>query len=399
MAAPREIEPKPALRGSSPRALPVGLSIAVLLHAITLAVVALRVRELAPASAALRAATEEPLIWIDSLEEPAVAALPEELPAELPADVPAPDSAGDVTGAPAAAPAVAALARPRLAALRRSASGAAPTPASSGASASSDVGLAPATGEGPSEPASDGAAAAPESSAPSLSLEALGVSKNPFLTPPPATTAAEARMALGRRIDHVLRSGLAAHDQELGLGPEGPALTAVTQLVMQSTTRPNTSARILLRTDGSGEVIHVELADASGDTAGWNTVAADLLKSLRGKKLRVPNGTGGVTMQLRVDSREQLPSGADPGLAVDLFGVEVKKGQGERSTRVQVLTPKIELGTYELVKDDPRSKIPVIGVSITLFSLMGDPVDIGAPARRVVHAHLVKLETHPLAPP
>ncbi|MEY2934839.1 MAG: hypothetical protein RL033_5588 [Pseudomonadota bacterium] len=399
MVVPREREPKPALRDPSPRALPLGLSIAAFLHAFTLAVVALRVRELTPTSAALRAASEEPLIWIDGIEEPAVP------PAPAPsADGTAPDSARDVTVAPAAAPTVAALARPRLAALRHSASGAAPTPASSAestslSSASSDVGLLPEAGDGSSEAVGEGAAAASASDAPSLSLDALGVGKNPFLTPPPATTAADTRIALGRRIDHVLRSGLAAHDQELGLGPEGPALTAVTQLVMQSATRPNTSARILLRTDASGEVIHVEMADASGDTAGWNTVAADLLKSLRGKKLRVPGGTGGVTMQLRVDSREQLPSGADPGLAVDLFGLEVKKGQGDRSTRVQVLTPKIELGTYELVKDDPRSKIPVIGVSLTLFSLMGDPTDIGAPARRVVHAHLVSMETHPLAPP
>lgn len=302
--------------------------------------------------------------------------------------------------APGAASAVAAVSQPRLAAVRRAESGAAPTPASSVAAlAQSEVGLAPASGDGFGEAAGDGVAASAESSAPSLSLEALGVGKNPFLTPPPAATAADARVALGRHIDHVLRSGLAQHDQELGLGPEGPALTAVTQLVMQSTTRPNTSARILLRTDASGEVIHVELADASGDTAGWSAVAADLLKSLRGKKLRVPGGTGGVTLQLRVDSREQLPSGADPGLAVDLFGLEVKKGQGERSTRVQLLTPKIELGTYELVKDDPRSKIPVVGLSLTIFSLMGDPVDIGAPARRVVHAHLVSMETHPVAQP
>ena len=38
-----------------------------------------------------------------------------------------------------------------------------------------------------------------------------------------------------------------------------------------------------------------------------------------------------------------------------------------------------------------------IGVSLTLLSVAGDPTDIGAAARRVVHAHLVSMETHPAA--
>jgi hypothetical protein len=228
-----------------------------------------------------------------------------------------------------------------------------------------------------------------------LSLDQLGVGKNPFLTPPPAVSAAEQRAALGRRIDHVLRDGLAQHDQQLGLGPEGPAVAKVTELVMQSATRPNTSALLSLRTDASGQVVHVEVAEASGDTEGWNSIARELLQGLRGKKLRVPGGTGGVTMQLRVDSRVQLPSGADPGLAIDLFGQDIKKGEGDRSTRISLLKPKIVLETVQL-GDDPRTRVPVVGLSLTLISVMGDPTDIGAAARRVVHAHLVSMETHPV---
>jgi hypothetical protein len=138
-------------------------------------------------------------------------------------------------------------------------------------------------------------------------------------------------------------------------------------------------------------------ADRDGDE--WKRIAAELVRALSGKKLRVPAGSGGVTMQLRVDSREQLPSGADPGLAIDLFGQEVKSGAGDRSTRLQLLTPKIVLEQYQVSSTDPHAKVPVVGVQFALVAVQGDPVDIAAVARRVVHAHLVSLETHPRESP
>jgi hypothetical protein len=239
----------------------------------------------------------------------------------------------------------------------------------------------------------------PASSSKPLSLDALGVGpkNNPFLAPSGRRSGTQRRLA--DQIDHVLRSALAKHDQKLGLGPEGPAVAAVTDLVMQSTSAPNTSALLVLRTDGSGETVHVEVAEASGETEAWNAIAAGLQKALHGKKLRVPSGSGGVTMQLRVESREQLPSGADPGLAIDLLGQEVKSGAGDRSTRLQLLTPKIVLEQYQVSSTDPHAKIPVVGFQFTILGVMGDPVDIAAVARRVVHAHLVSLETHPRESP
>ncbi|MEO8181870.1 MAG: hypothetical protein ABI895_23800 [Deltaproteobacteria bacterium] len=182
---------------------------------------------------------------------------------------------------------------------------------------------------------------------------------------------------------------------EAGAGeiePARPAPQRVARAVTPGGSLP------LLRTDGSGETVHVELAEASGDTDAWNAVARSLLQALHGKKLRVPPGSGGVTMQLRVVSREQLPSGRDPGLAVDLFGQEVKAGAGDRSTRLQLLTPKITLEQYQISPTDPHVKIPVIGFSFTILGVQGDLVDIGSVARRVVHSHLVSLETHPREP-
>jgi len=237
------------------------------------------------------------------------------------------------------------------------------------------------------------------SDAPRLSLQALGVGpgNNPFLGPS-ATPGPSGRQTLARQIDHVLRKGLAEHDRQLGLGPEGPAVALVTELVMQSEAAPNTSALLGLRVDGAGHTVHVEVLEASGETAAWEAIAAELLKKLAGQRLRVPSGSGGQSMQLRVTSRNALPSGADPGLAIELFGQEIKSGDGPRSTRLQILTPQIAVQEVEVPYTDGREKVQALTATLTIVALRGDPVDIGAVARRVVHAHLVALETHPKEP-
>ncbi|HEU4578441.1 MAG TPA: hypothetical protein VFS67_09310 [Polyangiaceae bacterium] len=379
MRAPSAV-PLRSLRSSRPRALRIGFALALALHALGLGTVALLGRQFA---AAQRVAPAQPasdpaeLVELE-LESPDGDAVTAEVPAL---------AAQQTRSAPDA---------PRLAAVAPRARRAATESGSArgaGAAAEAD---ASAEGEGASSDAANPAGAASKQG---LSLDALGVGpgNNPFLARSGRPSGTQRRLA--DQIDHVLRSGLARHDQQLGLGPEGPAVAAVTDLVMQSTSAPNTSALLVLRTDGAGETVHVGLAEASGDTAAWNAIAAELQKALHGKKLRVPAGSGGVTMQLRVESREQLPSGADPGLAIDLFGQEVKSGAGDRATRLQLLTPKIVLEQYQVSSTDPHAKVPVVGVQFALVAVQGDPVDIAAVARRVVHAHLVSLETHPRESP
>jgi hypothetical protein len=67
----------------------------------------------------------------------------------------------------------------------------------------------------------------------------------------------------------------------------------------------------------------------------------------------------------------ELPSGADPGLEVRALGLPIKRGQGERSARIDILNP--------LTLAAP-------------LSVLGDPADIGATARRMVRAHVVSEE-------
>lgn len=248
----------------------------------------------------------------------------------------------------------------------------------------------------PEAEASDAAGAAEGSAAPDaprLSLDQLGVGArhNPFLTMP--TPEVPLRSVLNLRVQQMLQSGLAAHDQEVGLGPEGPAVALAEKIVMDSATRPNTSGLLLIRTDASGIAVHVEVLQADNETQGWQRIAEELKRELAKKPLRVPSGSAGVSFQLRVISRVQLPSGADPGLAIELFGVTVKEGEGDRSSRISVLSPKATVTEIEVPYSNGAT-MPMLGFNPNILSIGGDLADIGAVARRVVRAHLVALETH-----
>jgi hypothetical protein len=228
-----------------------------------------------------------------------------------------------------------------------------------------------------------------EGSGPQLSLRELGVDRgsNPFIGS--VTELPTERQLHNQRLRQSLRGEIAKQDQARGLGPEGPAVAAVTDIVMASASVPNTTALLRVRTDGAGSVTLVDVLEADRDSDEWQRIARELVRSLAGKKLRVPAGSNGVSFQLRVVSRVQLPSGADPGLAIDVFGIPLKKGDGERSTKISILSPVIK----EIeVPDSDGIRVPVVAFS--LIGGAGDLADIGAVARRLVTAYLVAMETH-----
>jgi hypothetical protein len=94
---------------------------------------------------------------------------------------------------------------------------------------------------------------------------------------------------------------------------------------------------------------------------------------------------------VRVESRVQLPSGADPGLTVNILGVPVQKGQGPRSARIDILdvTPKLETKEERLPSGQTVS-VPRLSVG-NVLSMMGDLSDIGAKPQRMVHAHVERI--------
>jgi hypothetical protein len=220
-----------------------------------------------------------------------------------------------------------------------------------------------------------------------LSLQQLGVGgENPFLGSP-ADLPTE-RQKQNQRLRQSLRGELARRDQARGLGPEGPAVSAVTEIVMASATAPNTTALLRVRTDPTGRVTFVEVLEADRDDDEWQRIAERLQRALANRKLRVPARSNGVSFQLRVTSRVQLPSGADPGLAIDLFGIPVKKGEGDRSARLSVLSPMI---VQVPIPGADGATMPAL--TVALIGGAGDLADIGAVARRLVSAYLVSLDT------
>jgi len=207
---------------------------------------------------------------------------------------------------------------------------------------------------------------------PHLSLSALGVDgTNPFLDrgDPAAARAAKAAR-IKRRLDHALAQGLTNSDVASGRGAGGPVVRSLEASVYASTVPLNGRASFILVIDSEGKLISSALGTANGDREAWVRVARQTAQALAGRNLQVPRGRS-VKLTVEVTSHLELPSGADPGVDVHVLGIPIKKGDGPRSTRIDVLDP-LHPGT--------------------ILSLAGDPADIGARPRRMVHAHVVSEE-------
>ena len=234
--------------------------------------------------------------------------------------------------------------------------------------------LAPSEGDDGAAPgeAAEAPSTAPSDAAPHLSLSALGVDgQNPFLDrgDPAAARAAKAAR-VKKRLDRALAQGLTNQDTARGRGAGGPVLRAIETLVYGSTAPLNGNASFTLVIDSDGKLLSSTLGQANGDREAWGRVARETAQALAGRKLLVPKGRS-VRLTVAVTSHLELPSGADPGLEIDAFGIPLKKGGGPRSTKLDIFNLKHPLST---------------------IALDGDPADIGSVARRMVHAHVVSEE-------
>ena len=177
--------------------------------------------------------------------------------------------------------------------------------------------------------------------------------------------------------------------QSLGL-PKASASTAVQRLEASLGTRlfHRTTRRVQLTQDG--QACYERCKDLLADLDDMQTMFQPAASGLRGR-LRVD-------MPMRIAQDLVVPRlpeflAAHPGLEVELFGQTIKAGDGDRSTKISVLSPTIV-------------QVPVpgtkgVGIPTGAFSLIaiaGDPVDIGAVARRVVTAYLVAMDTRDPTP-
>lgn len=208
-----------------------------------------------------------------------------------------------------------------------------------------------------------------------LSLDQLGLGQSVYLPARPLDRRGgpprkKAPVDYAARLDHGLAAAIARDDQKKGLGPEGPVITQVLVSAYRGNLPFNTKARLSVSADDRGNVLSVSVLSSDGAPQEWQQLADEVFAKFAGKRLRAM-GKRGYRFTLAVNSRNQLPSGADPGVNVSALGIPLKKGEGPRSTSISIL--------------NPTNPSEVLG-------LVGDLSDIGATARRVVRAHLESLE-------
>lgn len=204
-----------------------------------------------------------------------------------------------------------------------------------------------------------------------------------------APSAQEAAADAKARVDHALTAEARARETELGLGPDGPVRTALTTAMYGTESPVGAKVVFEVRADKNGTVLSVDVLSADTNLQAFRTTAARAKTLLAGKTLRLPSSAKGAVMKLEVTSAWKLPSGHDPGTQVELFGRALKKGEGGASTKIVLLAPP---RVRCVSPDDPKNdlKLPLCGIEAPLFGTDGDPADIGAKARRIVHTRLVE---------
>jgi hypothetical protein len=246
----------------------------------------------------------------------------------------------------------------------------------------------PSPGSPPAAPPEPSASAAPPPLilyAPgSLALAGSG-ERNPFLARGPApegssapasTTFQSARPAAptsaeGKsNAENALRNGMRERDLGLGLGPEGPILTALRDAAYGSTAPERGNATFLAIVDGNGLVIDLKLVASKDGDKGWDDARARAQKTLAGVKLQL-RGARGAEVQIQVYSDILMPSGAKPGSPIS--------PGGGAPAKVHLPSNAPSLGTSDTYS------------TMTLATF--DLADVGAKPRRVVHARVLSLRS------
>jgi hypothetical protein len=191
-----------------------------------------------------------------------------------------------------------------------------------------------------------------------------------------------------RRVEQALRRPARERERELGLGPEGPVLRALADAASAAATPVTGRAVFVAIANGAGEVVSVDLASCDGGREAWAEAARAALAALAGKKLRVPSSATRAEMRIELTSAWKLPSGHDPGTEVSVMGLPVKKGEGKDSTKMEILNPLPKVVMVPITTDG-KDKIPVLVWQLTIFGTNGDPADLAAKPRRIIHSSLL----------
>jgi hypothetical protein len=199
----------------------------------------------------------------------------------------------------------------------------------------------------------------------------------------------QARLELNRKLERQLQQDAEAHAGDLGIGKDGPLLRGIEGLARNSLDDLTGFATIHVRLHKGGK-IELDLLGTSSDRAAWLRVLERAKNEFAALHLAPPKGSEGLDLVIRVDSRVQLPSGADPGFGVKLFGIPLKKGEGKRSGGVEVLSslPHLELDDSAATASQERGMQARLKMDLLKIPL--DPADLSGKRTRIVSARVVQ---------
>lgn len=204
-----------------------------------------------------------------------------------------------------------------------------------------------------------------------------------------------------------LAEALEAHDQQIGLGPEGPVISAAREAAHSDVAPALGTASFTITAMQNGDVT-VDLTAASSQAEGWNKVGAIMAAAIKRKPPRVPGSRRGVRIGIELVAEERWPSGSlargeAPRFEIKLPNItttdEAKEDLAKRNPlavappgdpgRMPPLKANVELpGVY--LKG--RGKVCAYQLGVTPFGIgLGggcDPSNVGANPMRVVSARV-----------
>jgi len=197
-----------------------------------------------------------------------------------------------------------------------------------------------------------------------------------------------ARQELSSKLARSIQQVAVEQAGKLGLGPEGAVLSNIERLALTNAAVSNGFATFTVRILEGGK-IDFNLLGTSTDRAAWNTLFEQAKRELAGKKLLPPKGSRGIEYEIRVESRVQMPSGADPGFRISAFGKELKKGEGKRANGIDLFPslPKLRVEETEMPNGEralaQRLELPILRAPFDLADLSGK-------RSRIVSAHVLR---------
>jgi hypothetical protein len=217
---------------------------------------------------------------------------------------------------------------------------------------------------------------APSSSARVIDLGIGTYWENVALGALPASTADEAREPSPPLPSpaRILRDALDAHDRAIGLGSEGPLVSAAHEAASPEIAPDVGSATLEIECDANGGAVTARVVYTASDAAAWSDVARELAKLVSSKRLHVPPGARGVRTRLEIVAERALPSGEK---------LETKAGA----------VPDDVPGGDRVCEGTGSTRRCTGGSPVGTTQTLGDLSNIGARRSRIVHVQVLSEQT------